>query len=86
MWTSRVGIGETCHCVLEFPGGFAGHDVSVCADCTDLDGAGDALGDEVRTVDRMSSVFGGVCTRSGDIASKVACGILAPASLELGPR
>jgi hypothetical protein len=82
--------------VLEFPGGFAGHDVSVRADGADLDGAGDApgmrwgcagdaLGNEIRTADRTDSAFGGECTRSGDIASKLACGVLAPASLGLGP-
>jgi hypothetical protein len=84
-WTIRVGMGETCHCVLEFPGGFAGHEVSVCAGGADLDGTRDALRSEVRTADRMGSVFGGVCTRSGDIVSKLACGGLAPASLRLGP-
>jgi hypothetical protein len=57
----------------------------VRADGADLDGAGDALGNEIRTADRTDSAFGGECTRSGDIASKLACGVLAPASLGLGP-
>jgi hypothetical protein len=82
-WTIGVGMRETCHCVLKFPSGFAGHDVSVCADGADLDGAGDALGNEIRTADRMGSVFGGVCTRSGDITSKLACGVLTTALLGL---
>lgn len=36
------GIFPSHHCVLEFPGAFAGHHVAVGGDCADLDGAGDA--------------------------------------------
>lgn len=38
-----MGDFSSHHCVLEFPGAFAGHHVAVGGDCADLDGAGDAL-------------------------------------------